>query len=245
MSMLDISLGQLARKIPGATAVFHKYELDFCCGGNKTLGEVAAVKQIDPQGIVDDLNQLLAVQGSVVTWDDATNAELINHILVRYHQVHRQQFEELIRLANRVETVHYENPNCPIGLAAHLEKMQDELVQHMCKEETILFPMLAQGAIHLAAMPVQMMRNEHLEHGEHLAELERLTHGMQHPKGACNTWRALYLGLRTFKEDLMEHIHLENNLLFERVAAQVPAKKVVEIMEVKLPAEQKTCCGHC
>ena len=49
-----------------------------------------------------------------------------------------------------------------------------------------------------------------------LAKLEALTNGITLPRGACNTWRALYLGLQTLREDLMAHIHLENNVLFER-----------------------------
>ena len=32
--------------------------------------------------------------------------------------------------------------------------------------------------------------------------------------GACNTWRALYTGLAQLREDLINHIHLENNILF-------------------------------
>lgn len=37
MTITDQSLGQLARSIPGATAIFHKHQLDFCCGGKKGL----------------------------------------------------------------------------------------------------------------------------------------------------------------------------------------------------------------
>ena len=52
--------------------------------------------------------------------------------------------------------------------------------------------------------------------GEALAQLEALTDNITPPAGACNTWRALYAGLAQLKEDLMQHIHLENNVLFLR-----------------------------
>lgn len=42
--LLNRSLGQLARKIPGATAIFHRQGLDFCCGGNKSLRRAAEEK---------------------------------------------------------------------------------------------------------------------------------------------------------------------------------------------------------
>ncbi len=247
MSYLDKRLGFIAKTIPGATGVFHKYQLDFCCGGNKTLGEASANSRIDPQAICDELDALLMLTNGHRSWDDVSNLELIDHILMRYHDVHRQQLPELIRLANRVETVHSEHPECPLGLANYLEKIQGELEQHMCKEENILFPMLAQGAGSMAAGPVFMMRREHDDHGEHLAMLERLTYGIQHPKGACNTWRALYLGLRTFKEDLMEHIHLENNILFDRVDGQESRKPVVKVVDPQTATQvvSKDCCGHC
>lgn len=43
-----------------------------------------------------------------------------------------------------------------------------------------------------------------------------LTNDMQPPAGACNTWRALYRSLDELGINLMQNIHLENNLLFTR-----------------------------
>ncbi|MEC9481765.1 MAG: hemerythrin domain-containing protein, partial [Halomonas sp.] len=161
----------------------------------------------------------------------------IDHILSRYHAVHRQQLPELIRLARRVEHVHGERDSCPSGLADHLEVIHQELESHMQKEEMILFPMLKRGLGHSAHGPIAVMRFEHDEHGEALTRLMALTHDIQTPKGACTTWRALYAGLREFREDLMQHIHLENNVLFERAAASqdaasesVPASPAVDEM---------------
>lgn len=153
-------------------------------------------------------------------WQDVSISELIDHILTRYHAVHRQQMPELIRLARRVEHVHGERGDCPTGLADHLEGMHQELESHMQKEERILFPMLKRGLVHNVHGPIAVMRSEHDEHGESLTRLMALTHDIQTPKGACKTWRTLYTGLREFRDDLMQHIHLENNSLFERANAQ-------------------------
>ena len=35
--LLEQSLGALACEIPGATRVFHAFNLDFCCGGQLSL----------------------------------------------------------------------------------------------------------------------------------------------------------------------------------------------------------------
>lgn len=145
---------------------------------------------------------------------------LIEHILTRYHDVHREQLPELIRLAQRVERVHNHHPDCPAGLSAHLERMQAELETHMQKEEQILFPMIARNMNGMAAAPISVMRREHDDHGLALAGVHRLTNHFALPDGACNTWQTLYRGLATLENDLVNHIHLENNVLFNRVGGQ-------------------------
>ncbi|WP_454762780.1 iron-sulfur cluster repair protein YtfE [Cupriavidus campinensis] len=224
MSMTDQSLGQLARQIPGATRVFHDYQLDFCCGGKQSLGEAAQAAGLDAQAIEARLRSLQALaQEDGRDWGNALPADLIAHILARYHEVHRQQLPELVRLARRVEQVHGDREDCPLGLADHLVVMHQELESHMQKEEQILFPMLARGLGTMAGGPITVMRMEHDEHGQALQRLGELTRDITLPRAACNTWRALYLGLRTLREDLMEHIHLENNILFENAEQAAPA----------------------
>jgi regulator of cell morphogenesis and NO signaling len=63
------------------------------------------------------------------------------------------------------------------------------------------------------------MRHEHYGDGEHLGEIDRLTNGITLPHGACRSWLALYAGLAKRNDDLMQHIHLENNVLFPRFPA--------------------------
>ena len=58
-----------------------------------------------------------------------------------------------------------------------------------------------------------MMRHEHNDHGEALEHLARLTNDITRP-WAPATPGALYTGLAQLREDLINHIHLENNILF-------------------------------
>ena len=74
--------------------------------------------------------------------------------------------------------------------------------------------MLSQGMHEQAGAPITVMRMEHDHHGESLDTIMQITDDLTLPDGACNTWRALYTGVQEFKEDLMDHIHLENNVLF-------------------------------
>ena len=223
MEMIELSLGQLARRIPGATRLFDAHRLDFCCGGNKTLRAAAAAAGVDTAPIVEEL-RLLAERADTSgerDWQDAPATELVEHILARYHAVHREQLPELIRLARKVEQVHGDRADCPHGLAEHLSAMAQELESHMRKEEDVLFPMIVRGQGPRAGAPINVMRMEHDDHGVALRAMEAMTNDITAPAGACTTWRALYTGLRTFREDLMAHIHTENNILFERFAPAV------------------------
>ncbi|MDR3411660.1 MAG: iron-sulfur cluster repair protein YtfE [Formivibrio sp.] len=222
MNLLEQPIGQLACALPGATRIFHNHKLDFCCGGHVSLREAAEKRGLNLQLLQTELESLQAKDSADRDWREAPVAELIGHILHRFHDRHREQLPEVIRLALRVEAVHADRPDCPAGLADHLEIMQQELTNHMMKEEQILFPMLLRGNDRTAQAPISMMRFEHDQHGEALEQLAMLTNDLVPPADACNTWRALYAALIQLREDLMQHIHLENNALFlnaERSAA--------------------------
>lgn len=91
-----------------------------------------------------------------------------------------------------------------------------ELTMHMQKEELILFPAMRQGGRRPLQYPIAAMMADHDDHVVHLSELRRLTDDVRAPEAACTTWRALYAGLNKFADDLVEHIHTENNILFPR-----------------------------
>ena len=205
------SLGSLAVQIPGATAVFRKLKLDFCCGGQQSLQQACADKHLDLSTVLGEIRALQQQQPMPAA---PSASDLIDHILQRYHEVHRQQLPELVRMARRVEAVHRDHPHVPHGLADHLEAMAQELLDHMAKEEQVLFPLLRQGGHPMAVHPIGAMRLEHVNHGAQIERLAELTTQHQPPVDACNTWRALYAGTARLTEDLIEHIHLENNLLF-------------------------------
>ena len=105
----------------------------------------------------------------------------------------------------------------------------DELIQHMMKEEQILFPYITQmeesenrrqpvAAPHFGTVenPVRMMMHEHESAGAALRNIRAQTADYQMPAGSCAGFEALYSALQDFEHDLHQHIHLENNILFPR-----------------------------
>ena len=213
MGYADRTVADIATSLPGATSVFRAHRIDYCCGGARPLAEAAAERAVSLEQIESELARLAPDAPREAPTE--TNA-LIGHILARYHDTHRRELPELLRLAARVEQRHAGHAMVPAGLHAALEELATALDEHMAKEEQILFPLMMQGGHPMITSPISRMRFEHDEHGERLARLEALTHGLALPEDACPTWRALYAALRKLIDDVHEHVHLENNLLFPR-----------------------------
>lgn len=149
---------------------------------------------------------------------DGTDA-LIDRVLGRYHAAHREELPMLASLAAKVERVHGSDPDAPHGLAALLGEMEAELCDHMAKEEEVLFPLMRRGGHPMIGHPIAAMRDEHDGHAAHLLELARLTRNFTPPAGACGSWRQLCAGARKLRDDLAEHMRIENDILFPRFGA--------------------------
>jgi regulator of cell morphogenesis and NO signaling len=197
MTLLDQSLGALARSIPGATQLFHEHKLDFCCGGKHSLREAAAGRGIDASGIAERLAVMQAeTKSEALDWRTRPASELIAHILHRFHDRHREQLPELVRLARRVEEVHGDLPYCRAGLPIISPRCGRNSKVTCRRKNRCCSPSCQRGYTPALQVPVDVMRHEHDQHGEALQVLEALTHDITLPRGACNTWRALYLGPR-------------------------------------------------
>lgn len=156
-------------------------------------------------------------------WRTATALEMIAHLRSRHHDPLRRLLPELVQLAQRVETVHAAHPDCPRGLGAHLLGMQKALEGHLQKEERVLFPQLqVNPATQLSALIAQM-RSDHAEQAQALQRVAALTHDLSLPADACGSWQKLVSGLQQLRQDLLQCIDLENDILFEGLNAPMSA----------------------
>ena len=215
------TLADFARTQPSATRVFMRHKLDFCCGGRKSLADACASRGLDSAQILRELDAEARRGDDPPSWERRTQAELADHIESHYHAALRKDLPLLIDASRKVERVHADKPGVPAGLADVLVEFFGEMEQHMQKEERVLFPMLRRGVRGEGVyMPVRMMESEHDSHREYLERIRELTDDLQLPPHACATWTALYNGLAHVEAELMQHIHLENNILFSRATRE-------------------------
>jgi regulator of cell morphogenesis and NO signaling len=209
----ETTIGEIASDLPGAAEVFRQHGISFCCGGSLSLADAAIKQSLPTETLLGELRALAAAVGRDAPQE---TLPLIDHILSRYHDTHRNELDWLIPLAQKVETVHGDHDEAPLGLTEALLSLRDELENHMTKEEQVLFPMMKQGGHPMILHPISAMRHEHDVAAGLLRGIEHATHGLTLPEGACRSWTALYTGLAKFSEDLVTHMHLENAVLFPR-----------------------------
>jgi regulator of cell morphogenesis and NO signaling len=218
-ALLNQKVGRIVATLPGAAGVFAARGIDFCCNGDQTLANAVARRNLDEEALLDALAAGGPAGEPMLLADTMPSAELIEHIKTRYHVVHLRELQGLIPLAETIEGVHMTHPDVPAGLAAVLARLRAEMVLHQKREEVVLFPMMVKGGGPMIAAAIATMRSEHDDHGAALAEIDRLTHGRTAPEDGCGSWRALCKGLTKLHDDMVTHIHLENNILFPRFAA--------------------------
>jgi len=213
-------VGQLAIAFPGASRVFHRHRIDYCCGGARSLHEACVAAAADPQRILAELTIEAREPNTVNGLADVPLTQLIDHILVRYHQPLKAELPRLRSMTAKVAAVHGALHPALKEVNAIFTRFAEETDAHLLKEETILFPWICAGAGTSSGVPIACLRDEHDHHGANLRRLRDLCDDYNPPADACATWRALYLGLADLERELMEHISLENNLLFPRALAQ-------------------------
>ncbi|GGK51114.1 DUF542 domain-containing protein [Salinarimonas ramus] len=206
LTLAERSVGEIATSVPGATAIFRKFKLSFCCGGEAPLAQAAAERGIPLETLLAELSALDAV---IPAADPADKGRIAQHVAERFHAAHRRELPELIRLARKVERVHGDHEQAPHGLADTLEDLVATLADQMELEETTLFPALSAGD----SSRQEEITAEHAAVERALHDLEHLTDGFAPPPGACRSWQALYLGGAKLADDLRAHLALERSLV--------------------------------
>jgi regulator of cell morphogenesis and NO signaling len=229
----ETTVRDLAVENPGATRLFEKLGIDYCCGGGKSLAEACDKAQLS---VTEVLHQLTLARAAGTApgaqLHDAPLAELIAHIVRTHHQFTRSETARIAALFDRVSGKHGQRHPELLDLRDTFAGLSQELQMHLMKEENILFPYIARmeaaSAAHERAVPppfgtvqnpVSMMMQEHDSAGEALAILRERSHNYMAPEDACISYRTLYEALAGFEADLHQHIHLENNVLFPKAIA--------------------------
>jgi len=221
---------EIALEHPSSMRVFEQFGIDYCCGGRKPLAEACIAGNLEIDAVIAALETAAKTPNlETEDWVDKSLKSLSEHIVTNHHAYVKRELPRLAILAEKVVNRHGATRTELPAIAGKVAQLDEELTQHLAKEEAVLFPYIAdlERAVAIGAAkprscfgtianPIAMMTQEHDAAGTLLAEIRRLSHNFTTPEDACPTFHAFYDGLKEFEQDLHEHIHLENNILFPR-----------------------------
>ena len=220
------TVGAIVRDRPSLSRLFEQAKVDYCCGGKKTLEEACRQQGIDPQAFLAQLETAIAAEPEPDAYvADLSLTELADRIEQTHHAYLHSELPRLEKMTAKVAAVHGDKEPRLHQIKDVFLALSQELATHLMKEEQILFPMIRQlessetlPLFHCGTLanPVRRMEFEHDEAGVALAQLRQLSDDFTPPDWACNTYRAMLDALATFEQDMHQHIHKENNVLFLR-----------------------------
>jgi regulator of cell morphogenesis and NO signaling len=224
------TLGEIATKDLRKAEIFKKYGLDFCCGGKKTVRQACADKGIDATKVEEELlHTEIAAVTRPLPYNDWSLDFLADYIVNTHHSYVTKSLPELRTYATKVAKVHGSHHPELISVSHLVEDINQELTEHMVKEENVLFPFIKQlvaakkngvpmqqAGFGTVQNPINMMEHEHEEVGRNLEKIRTLTNNYALPEDACASYKLFFKMLEEFESDLFIHIHLENNILFPK-----------------------------
>lgn len=224
----DYSLGEVVTVYPAVVKKFNDMELDYCCGGSKSLEVALKEKGVDVDKFVEDLNkefkEFKFENSQYVDWREKSSEELISHIVETHHGETFRLLKEIDPLMVKVFRVHFSHgPELLMKVHSLFGKLKCELEEHLLKEENILFPLMIkydkakdEKEKKEIEEDIRIIVNEHEAAGDILKELAEVTDDYKVPEWGCISFKLLYNYLHDLEKDLFIHIHKENNILFPR-----------------------------
>ena len=220
----NITIGELVTKDFRTASIFKNAGIDFCCGGNKSLSQACKEKGIDK---VEILNELMSLEQ--IPSDGSQNFNewdlgfLCDYIRNTHHKFVLRTLPELIYYTQKIATVHGDHHHELKDIEALFARINDELREHLTKEEEVLFPAIKEavsnagsGLKSLILSEISRMKGEHDAAGTAMDKINEISNHYRVPEDGCNTYQLTYKLLEKFEDDLHVHVHLENNILYPK-----------------------------
>ena len=216
----------IVNQLPKTSDVFKKNRIDFCCGGNIPLSKAVAQNHLNMNNLLAELEAVFVqyenTEKDVDVWTDSDSNTIIDHVTTNYHRVSEEELTMLSPYVTKVSRVHGDNHPELLKVNELFYEFKKELLEHMIKEEEIVFPLIKQLAAGTvvnreeAIAKIIELEKEHDHAGEILRQIRAVTSDFELPLDACGTYRLVYARLEALEGLTFMHVHLENNILFPR-----------------------------
>jgi regulator of cell morphogenesis and NO signaling len=226
---------EIVKKFYRTASVFKKYNIEFCCGGKWPLKTVFEVNGLNPEMVLQELKDAARVITIPATlpFNEWKINFLTDYIVNVHHQYLRQALPAIRDQLSRFVEEHKEKYPHLVELENEFKFLHKTTIPHLTQEEEIIFPYIRQishayeSKESYARLLVRTLRKpvEDIMHHEHeftekvLRRFRTLTNNYTPPEASCTSHRLSFSMLKELDEDLVQHLYLENSILFPRAIA--------------------------
>lgn len=215
--------------------VFRKHGIGYCCGGKWPMEMACEMRGIDADKIQAELETATRTihVSNLLDFAEWDIGFLVNYLINVHHQYLKKSLPETQQLLGEFAKEH----NKKFSYLAELEKQFDLLVKQLLfsiqREEEVMFPYIRQIAHAYehkepyAALFVRTMRKPveetmfkgHENVRDIILSIRKLTNTYTAPENVCISHKVVIAKLKELDNDLMQHLYLEQSVLFPRTMA--------------------------
>lgn len=227
------TVSQMVRSDYRIADVFKKWGINYCCGGNLSLEDVCAVKNIDVTALQTDLEAATKTVSlpNAVRFNEWPSLFLIDYVVHVHHGYLRQMLPSLTQTLASFVSGHVKRYPYLGGVEETFQTLSRYLQDQLIAEEESLFPYLKHIVIAYERQEAygpllartfrkplaETVSKERTRIHNLLLRLRQQTDGYRFVPEACTTHQVIYHKLKEFDDDLTQHGHIENNVLFPKV----------------------------
>ena len=215
--------------------VFRKHGIGYCCGGKWPMEMACEMRGIDADKMQAELEAAtrtihVSAQLDFADWDIDF---LINYLINIHHRYLRKSLPETQQLLKEFAQEHIKKFPYLEELEKQFDLLIKQLLPSMEREEEVLFPYIRQiahahknkesyGALLVRTLrkPVEeTMFKGHETVTNIILSIRRLTSQYTTPENVCISHKVVIAKLKELDNDLMQHLFLEQSILFPRAMA--------------------------
>ena len=212
--------------------IFRKYDIDFCCGAKWPLDIACENKNLNTDDIIGELRKIVrqSASNAVLDFDSWDIDFLTDYILNVHHRYLKKALPETKEQTAKFLAGHRKKFPELEEIENIMDRFMKEMPPHMKQEEEIFFPYIkqifhaykhhesyARLLIRTLRKPLEeVMLKEHETTGSNLHRLRTITNDYSAPANSCITHKITFAKLKELDKDLVQHIHLESNILFPK-----------------------------
>lgn len=225
-------INDIVRKHHHTADVFRKYGIEYCCGGKWPLETVCLTKGIEFDQLRKELEYACRViqLPPMIAFDTWNIDFLTSYIVNVHHHYLKKTLADTVEIIKRFAEGHEKKYPYMQEVFVLFQQLKKEILPHIKYEEETVFPYICQIAhayenkdtyakllVKTLRKPLDViMKYEEDVLSVHVLKIRLLTNSYLTPENACVSHTLALSRLKELDNDLMQHIYLENEILFPK-----------------------------